>query len=90
MKTDRVVRYCAECGVEFLGKPKQRFCPMHLHEHYLQSKKRHREWHKENGWCYDCGKEAAPGHTRCSECLKKLRDSYNRRVGNDVQKRKAL
>ena len=86
MRLERTIRTCEECGVEFIGKPRQRFCPMCLHEHYLQAKRRLRNWLVENGWCVDCGRKAAEGRVRCESCLEKCRSLYSNRYSKDYRR----
>ena len=84
----RVVITCKECGVEFKGKPKERFCPRCKHEHAKASRKRYRAYLKANGWCYDCGMPVAEDRTRCRKCLDKIA-SYKKRptCGNTSAKK---
>lgn len=70
----REVRHCVECGVEFMGTPRERLCPMHKREHILASRRLYREYLKQGGWCYDCGAPVENGRTRCPDCLKKYRE----------------
>ena len=75
-KRERALVTCEECGVEFFGKPKQRFCPMHLREHHRENLRRERERKKKRGRCYDCGRPVEPGKSRCAACLAKNREHY--------------
>lgn len=70
---------CKQCGVQFLGSCKSKYCPMCARERKLESRRRERRWYKENGWCYDCGKKAVEGKTRCAECLEKVRKGWHER-----------
>lgn len=76
------VRYlltCNQCGVEFFGKLGEKLCPMHERERRLAMVRGYRRYYKERGWCYDCGRPAAPGKSRCSDCLAKHRAFYNKK-----------
>lgn len=74
IKLPREPKVCQSCGVEYLGNVYQRYCPMCARERKLESRRRERRWYKENGWCYDCGREAVPGKSRCAECAAKVRE----------------
>ena len=85
MRYKRSIRECKECGVAFFGPPQQHYCPMHARERKLESRRNERKWYKENGWCYDCGRPALPGKSRCAECREKANKYYH-----DKQRKKGL
>lgn len=75
---------CRECGVEFMGGKKERYCPMCKHERINRSRRAYRRYLKKNGWCYDCGMPVKEGRTRCEKCLRKIADKKKKA---DAQKR---
>lgn len=76
-ESERCIRTCSECGVAFIGGPKETLCPMHKRERRLQKRKDYRAYYKNRGRCYDCGKPVVEGKTRCADCLEKHRKWYS-------------
>lgn len=79
MRLERTIRHCEECGVEFIGLPRQKLCPMHLLEHTRACQRDVRKYRKYRGLCYDCGRPVEEGKTRCSKCLAKIRAAYRKK-----------
>lgn len=80
MKLPRILKKCKQCGVEFFGARVTRYCPMCARERKLESRRKERKWYKENGWCYDCGRKAVEGKSRCAECLAKVREAQRKKA----------
>jgi hypothetical protein len=74
-----VICICAACGVEYIGRLGEKLCPMCERERRLARRKHARQYYKQRGWCYDCGRPVAPGKSRCEKCLEKHRNFYNKK-----------
>jgi len=74
-----VINECEACGVVYMGRLGERLCPMCERERRLAMQRGYRRYYKERGWCYDCGRPAAPGKSRCEKCLEKHRNFYNKK-----------
>jgi len=74
-----VINECEACGVVYMGRLGERLCPMCEREKRLAQRKLSREYYRKKGWCYDCGRPAVPGKSRCEQCLEKHRNFYNKK-----------